>query len=162
MRCLTPLLLPSIPTSLFVPPPQSQRKNNKESEQLFREESRSTESKISGAQHQALHGRVHPKNLPEEKANKHQFVWFLLIICKSKSSSCLSGLFRIIDSEGLATSCEPLRPLRQGPGGVSPALCHPRVRLIRKGLALAWRALSWGRAGRGTDGRSAWLCMSAC
>ena len=136
MRCLTPLLLPSIPTSLFVPPPQSQRKN-KESEQLFREESPSTESRVSGAQHQALHGRVHPKNLPEEKANRHQFVWFRLIICKGKSSSCLSGLFSTIDSEGLATSCEPLRPLRQGPGGVSPALCHPTVRLNRKGLALA-------------------------
>lgn len=27
--------------------------------------------------------------------------------------------------------------------------CHPRVRLIRKGLALAWRALSWEGQGGG-------------
>ena len=141
-----------IPTPPFVPPPQSQRKSNKESEQLFQEESRSTASRISGAQHQALHGRVHPKNLPEEKANKHQLVGLFLITCKSETSSRLSGLFRIIDSEGLATSCEPLRPLRQGPGGVSPALCHPRVRLNRRGLAPAQRALSRGRAREGADG----------
>ena len=80
---------------------------------------------------------------------KHQFVCLFLITHKSESSSHLSGLVRITDSEGLGTSCEPLRPLRQGPGWVSPALCHPRVRFNRKGLALVQRALSWGSAREG-------------
>ena len=114
MRCLTPLPLPSSPP-LLLSLPHSPRGKATRSQSSYSKRSLAPQHPES----QGLSTRPYTAGYTQrtfQKANKHQFVCLYLITCKSETSSRLSGLFSIIDSEGLATSCEPLRPLNRDLG----------------------------------------------